>query len=153
MSQKFGPIDATRFLLSDSCRSVARSLSSNHSIRASSLYASTEVGTWLLSVLTFSRSRAFSRVVLVPVLSLICLAKNNDSARPVSRSHVVSRVSARDWIASVSLNVGQSLISPEKWSGLSLSSPDLPGAMLTRGAAAELGSGTGSQRNGARPSC
>jgi hypothetical protein len=36
------------------------------------------------------------------------------------------------------LNVGQSLISPEKWSGLSLSSPPLPGVMLTRRVAAEL---------------
>jgi hypothetical protein len=71
------------------------------------------------------------------VLSLICLAKNNASARPASRSHVVSRASARDCIAS--LNVGQSLISPEKWSGLYLSSLPLPGAMLTRRAAAELG--------------
>jgi hypothetical protein len=44
-SQKFDLIDAKRFLLRDSCRSVARSLSSNHSSRAPSLYASTEVGT------------------------------------------------------------------------------------------------------------
>jgi hypothetical protein len=40
------------------------------------------------------------------------------------------------------LNVGQSLISPEKWSGLSVSSPPLPGVMLTRRVAAEnLGAG------------
>jgi hypothetical protein len=77
----------------------------------------TEVGTWLLSFLTFSRSSAFLRVAPEPVLSLICLAKNNASARPASRSHVVSRASARDWIAS--LNVGQFFVSPEKWSGLS----------------------------------
>ena len=44
--------------------------------------------------------------------------------------HVVSRASARDWIAS--LNVGQSLISPEKWSGLSLSSPPSAGGTLDR---------------------
>jgi len=89
-----------------------------------------------VSVLTFSRSSAFLRVAAEPVLSLICLAKNNASARPASRSHVLSRASVRDWIAS--LNVGQSLISPEKWSGLSLSSPPLPGVMLTRRVAAEL---------------
>jgi hypothetical protein len=62
----------------------------------------------------------------------------------------VSWASARDWIAS--LNVGQSLISPEKWSGLSLSSPPLPGVLLTRRVAAELWSRARSLRKGARPS-
>jgi hypothetical protein len=62
----------------------------------------------------------------------------------------VSRASARDWIAS--LNVGQSLMSPEKWSGLCFSSPPLPGVMLMRRVAAELGSGARSHRKGARPS-
>jgi hypothetical protein len=57
----------------DNSRPVAISLSSNHSLRAPSVYASTEVGTWLLSVLTFLRSNAFVRVVLDPVFSLICL--------------------------------------------------------------------------------
>ena len=38
-------LDIKTFLLSDSCRSVARSLSSNHSLRARSMYASTELGT------------------------------------------------------------------------------------------------------------
>jgi hypothetical protein len=45
----------------DNCRPVAISLSSNHSLRAATVYASTEVGTWLLSVLTILRSNAFVR--------------------------------------------------------------------------------------------
>ena len=62
---------------------------------------STEVGTWLLSILPFSRSRVFFRVVVVTVLSLIFLVKNNASARPDSKRHVVSlkslsRASVRD---------------------------------------------------------
>jgi hypothetical protein len=62
----------------------------------------------------------------------------------------VSRASARDWIAS--FNVGQSLTLPDKWSGLYLSSPPLPGVMLTRRVAAELGSRARSHQKGARPS-
>jgi hypothetical protein len=62
----------------------------------------------------------------------------------------VSRAAACDWIAS--LNVSQSLISPEKWSGLSLSSPPLPGVILTRRVATEVGSGARNHPNGARPS-
>ena len=141
-----------QFLLSDNSRPVAISLSSNHSLRAALVYASTEVGTWLLSLSAFSRSSAFLRVFLsVPVFSLSCLAKNSASARPPSNSHVVSCLSARDWIAS--LKAGQSFVSPEKTSaGLSFYSMPLLGAMLVRSAAVELGSGTLSHRNGARPS-
>ena len=49
----------------------------------------------------------------------------------------------------------QSFVAPEKTSaGLSVTSmmPLLPGAMLVRSAAVELGSGTLSHQNGARPS-
>ena len=74
---KVRPSDVRRFLLSDNCSPVAISLSSNHSLRASLVYSSTEVG-WLLSLAVFSRSNAFLRVFLsVPVFSLICLAKNS----------------------------------------------------------------------------
>jgi len=144
-----------RFLLSDNSRPVvAISLSSNHSLRAATVYASTEVGTWLLSFLATSRSNAFARVVLVPVFSLICLPTPDGEElrdRPPSNSHVVSCLSARICIAS--LNEDQSFVSPEKTiSGLSFSSMPLLGAMLVRSAAVELGSGTLSHRNGARPS-
>jgi hypothetical protein len=75
------------------------------------------------------------------------LAKNAASAQPPSKSHVVSCLSARVWVTS--LNGGQSLASLEKiGDGLSLSSMPLPGAMLARSAAAELGSGARSHRNG-----
>ena len=152
---KFDPSDVRRFLLSDNSRPVAISLSSNHPLRAASVYASTEVGTWLLSFLAISRSIAFARIALVPVFSLSCLAKNSASARPPSNSHVVSCLSASNWIAS--LKTDQSFVAPEKTSaGLSeaLTSmmPLLPGAMLVRSAAVELGSGTLSHQNGARPS-
>ena len=150
---KFDPSDVRRFLLSDNSRPVAISLSSNHPLRAASVYASTEVGTWLLSFLATSRSMAFARITLVPVFSLSCLAKNSASARPPSNSHVVSCLSASNWIAS--LKTDQSFVAPEKTSaGLSLTSmmPLLPGAMLVRSAAVELGSGTLSHQNGARPS-
>ena len=149
---KFDPRFERRFLLSDNSRPVAISLSANHSLRASPVYASTEVGTWLLSLATFSRSKAFLRFLLSePVFSLICLAKNSASDRPPSNSHVVSCLSACIWIAS--LNAGQSFVSPEKKSAaLSFSSMPLLGVMLARSAAVELGSGARSHRNGARPS-
>jgi hypothetical protein len=151
-SVKFDPSDVRRFLLSDNCSPVAISLSSNHSLRATTVYASTEVGTWLLSFFATSRSMAFVRIILVAVFSLSCLAKNSASNRPPSNSHVVSCLSARNWIAS--LNEDQSFVSPEKASaGLSLSSMmPLLKAMLVRSAAVEPGSGTLSHRNGARPS-
>ena len=38
------PIDAKRFFVRDNSRSGARSLSSNHSLRATTVYVSTEVG-------------------------------------------------------------------------------------------------------------
>ncbi len=63
-----------------------------------------------------SRSNAFLREDVLPVLSLICLAKNSASDRQPSKSHVVSWLSARARIAS--LNEGQSFASPEKCSGL-----------------------------------
>jgi len=147
-SVKFDPSSVRRFLLSDNSRPVSISLSSNNSLRAATVYSSTRVGTWLLSFLATSRSNAFARVVLVAVFSLICLVKNSDSNRPPSNSHVVSCLSAR--ICIESLNDGQSFVWPEKTSArLSLSSMPLLGVMLVR--AVELGSGTLSHRNGARP--
>jgi hypothetical protein len=51
------------------------------------------------------------------------------------------------------LKAGQSFVSPEKTgAGLSFSSMPLLGAILVRSAAVELGSGTLSHQNGARPS-
>ena len=95
-----------------------------------------------------------ARITLVPVFSLNSLTKNSANARPPSNSHVVSYLSASNWIAS--LKTDQSFVAPEKTSaGLSLTSmmpPLLPGAMLVRSAAVELGSGTLSHQNGARPS-
>ena len=146
---KFDPSDVRRFLLSDNCRTVAISLSSNHSLRAATVYASTEVGTWLLSFLATSRATAAVRIALVPVFSLSCLATNSASDRPLSNSHVVSCISAPNWTAS--LKAGQSFVSHEKTSA-GLSSMPLLGAMLVRSAAVELGSGTLSHQNGARPS-
>jgi hypothetical protein len=51
-----------------------------------------------------------ARITLVPVFSLNSLTKNSANARPPSNSHVVSYLSASNWIAS--LKAGQSFVSP-----------------------------------------
>ena len=59
----------------------------------------------------------FARGLYVASLVLDLCSKELCSDRPPSKSHVVSWLSARAWIAS--LNEGHSFASPEKWSRLS----------------------------------
>ena len=66
-----GPQRRQVFLLSDNCSPVAISLSSNHSLRAATVYASTEVGTMMILLLFLQKQNlAFAVYLLGSVLSL-----------------------------------------------------------------------------------
>ncbi len=79
------------------------------------------------------------------------MAKNDASARPASRSHGVSRSSARDWIVSFERGPVLDLAREVERVVCVISALTRGHADATRGSR-ELGSGARNHRNGARPS-